>query len=196
MKILGINGSPRKGGNTRKIITSMLEGAGEAGSEVEYIHLPSYHIEGCIGCERCRKDKTCTQFLDGMHLLYPKIEKAEGIILGSPTYNYNMTPWMKAFIDRLYPFFDFGEQRPGPYSSRLSKKGKRALVFGVCEQIDPKEMGYTIVAMRDAIEAIGYTIHDEIAFTSLFYADSVVKNKKALVKAFNAGKNFAESFIR
>lgn len=53
----------------------MLEGVRKAGGEAEYIHLPSYHIEGCIGCEKCRKEKRCTQFFDGMQLLYPKIEK-------------------------------------------------------------------------------------------------------------------------
>ncbi|WP_020611708.1 flavodoxin family protein [Sediminispirochaeta bajacaliforniensis] len=194
MKILGINGSPRKNGNTRTIISCMLEGVQKAGGEAEYIHLPSYHIEGCIGCEKCRKEKRCAQFFDGMQLLYPKIEKADGIILGSPTYNYNMTPWMKAFIDRLYPYFDFSQQRPGPYSSRLSGKGKKALVFGVCEQIDPKEMGYTIVAMRDAIKVVGYEIFAELAFPAHFYPGSVAKDPSSREKAESAGKAFTASF--
>ncbi|MCF7945330.1 MAG: flavodoxin family protein [Spirochaetia bacterium] len=193
MKILGISGSPRKAGNTGSIISSMLKGAEQAGAETEYIQLYSHHIQGCIGCEKCRRDKTCTQFLDGMHLLYPKIEAAEGIILGSPTYNYNVTPWMKAFIDRLYPFFNFSKERPGPYSSRLAEKGKRALVFGVCEQIDPKEMGYTIVSMRDSIEALGYTIHDEMAFTAHFFANSIKKDSKEKNRAEIAGVKFVES---
>jgi FMN-dependent NADH-azoreductase len=124
----------------------------------------------------------------------PKIEKADGIILGSPTYNYNMTPWMKAFIDRLYPYFDFSQQRPGPYSSRLSGKGKKALVFGVCEQIDPKEMGYTIVAMRDAIKVVGYEIFAELAFPAHFYPGSVAKDPSSREKAESAGKAFTASF--
>ncbi len=57
-----------------------------------YIHLHSLQINVCIGCEKCRKDKTCTQFNDDMNLLYPLLEEADGIILGSPTYNYTMTP--------------------------------------------------------------------------------------------------------
>lgn len=196
MHIIGFNASPRKAGNTAAIMREMLRGAQSAGASVEYIHLPSFHIEGCIGCERCRKDKTCTQFFDGMHLLYPKIEQADGIILGSPTYNYAMTPWMKAFIDRLYPFFDFTEPRPGPYTSRLADRGKRALVYGVCEQVDPKEVGYTIVTMRDAIEAVGYAIHDAIAFPAHFYANSVSKAPHDLQKAFDSGSGFAASFVQ
>jgi putative NADPH-quinone reductase len=195
MHIIGFNGSPRKNGNTAAIMHEMLRGAQEAGATVEYIHLRSFHIEGCIGCEKCRKDKTCTQFFDGMHLLYPKITGAQGIILGSPTYNYGMTPWMKAFIDRLYPFFDFTEPRPGPYSSRLANLGKRSLVFGVCEQLDPKEAGYTVVNMRDAIEVLGYAMEDALTFPAHFHATSASRDQQTCERSFIAGRRFAESFV-
>jgi len=194
MKIIGFNGSPRKNGNTKTLMTEMLRGAESAGAEITFIHLPSYHIENCIGCERCRKDKTCTQFFDGMHLLYPLLDEAEGIILGSPTYNYDMTPWMKAFIDRMYPFFDFGEVRPGPYSSQLANRGKKALVFGVCEQVNPEEMTHNITCMRDAIKVIGYEVQDMLAFTGHFKANSAASNAVDLKKAFDAGSAFALSF--
>lgn len=194
MYILGCNGSPRKEGNTTSLMREMLRGSESVGATVEQVHLSSYHIEGCIGCERCRRDKTCTQFYDGMHLLYAKIEAADGIILGSPTYNYGMTPWMKAFIDRMYPFFDFTEPRPGPYTSRLANRGKRALVFSVCEQVDAKEVGYTIVNMRDAIAALGYGIEGGVAFPAHFHANSARNDSVALKRAFNEGVRFASAF--
>ena len=190
MYIIGFIGSPRQGGNTATIMHSMLTGAKENGAKVEAIHLRSYHIEGCIGCERCRKEKTCTQFMDGMHLLYDKIDKADGIILGSPAYNYNVTPWMKAFIDRLYPFFDFSEVRPGPYTSRLANRGKGALAYGVCEQIDPKEVGYTVVSMHDSIAALGYAMANSLTFSSHFLPNSVKKSDKELKRAYQAGEDF------
>ena len=193
MYIVGFNGSPRKNGNTTTIMKSMLAGAESAGGKTDYVHLPTYHIEGCIGCERCRKDKTCTQFRDGMHLLYDCIDRADGIILGSPTYNYGMTPWMKAFIDRLYPFFDFTEPRPGPYRSRLADRGKRALVFAVCEQVDEKEVGYTIVNMRDAIEALGYSVHESLAFANHFHANSVKEDERTQIRAYDTGHRFGSS---
>ena len=103
MKVIGITGSPRAGGNTDTLLRALLDGATSEGVETEAVSLRDYTIAPCTGCERCRKDLTCTRFYDGMHLLYPKIEAADGLILGSPTYNYNITPEMKAFIDRLYP---------------------------------------------------------------------------------------------
>ncbi|WP_422477324.1 flavodoxin family protein [Pleomorphochaeta sp. DL1XJH-081] len=194
MYIIGIIGSPRENGNTATIMDSISKGAKTQGAEVEVIHLESYHIEPCIGCERCRKDKTCTRFFDGMHLLYDKLDRADGIILGSPAYNYNMTPWMKSFIDRLYPFFDFSEPRPGPYTSRLANRGKGALIFGVCEQTDPKELGYTAVSMRDAIQAVGYSIFDTLAFANHFLPNSVTKHPEDRKRAYDAGVGFV-SFL-
>ncbi len=195
MYIIGFNGSPRSGGNTSHLMGSMLDGVMEVGAKVEHIRLQSYHIEPCVGCERCRSDKTCTRFMDGMHLLYGKLEEADGIILGCPAYNYNVTPWMKAFIDRLYPFFDFTEPRPGPYTSRLANRGKKVLVFGVCEQVDEKELGYTTVSMRDGIAAVGYGVFATLAFPGHFGASSVSRCSEDLEKARTAGKAFAESFL-
>jgi multimeric flavodoxin WrbA len=129
-----------------------------------------------------------------MHLLYPLIEEADALILGSPTYNYNMTSQMKSFIDRLYPYFDFTEPRPGPYSSRLAGLAKKALIFAVCEQNDPGENGYTALAMRDAIEAVGYEIFDKLVFPSHFYANSASKSTEDLDRAYDAGLRLAESF--
>ncbi len=172
-------------------MNEILKGAKEKGADVEYIHLPSLQIHGCIGCEKCRKDKTCTQFTDDMNLLYPLLEKADGIILGSPTYNYTMTPWMKCFIDRLYPYFDFTEQRPGPYTSRLANKGKKALIFGVCEQVEEKEMQYNVPLMADAIRVVGYEIEDTLYFTGHFKATSVSHNDEDIKRACEAGRLFA-----
>jgi len=192
MYILGIHGSPRKNGNSHTVLAEILAGAEHAGASTEEVQLSSFSIEGCIGCERCRKDKTCTQFFDGMHLLYPKIEAADGLIIGSPAYNYNVTPWMKAFIDRLYPFFNFTEPRPGPYTARLAGKGRQALVFAVCEQLDPKEAGYTLPSMRDAIRVLGYQIQAEMTFPGHFYLHSAQKCDETKKRAFAAGKDFAD----
>jgi len=194
VNIIGFNGSPRKKGNTYTIMNEILKGAKEGGAEVKYIHLPSLHIEGCIGCERCRKDSTCTKHKDDMQQLYPLIDEADGIIVGSPTYNYTMTPWMKCFIDRLYPYFDFSDQRPGPYTSRLSNRGKKALIFGVCEQLEEKEMQYHIPLMADAIKVVGYEIVDTLYFTGHFKANSVSHNTKDIARAFEAGRAFVNTF--
>ena len=89
-KILGIGGSPRRGGNSDIILRHILKGA-RSGAVAEEVQLRDYQFQPCIGCERCRKDKRCTGLQDGMQLIYPKIEEAAGLVLISPVYSYNVT---------------------------------------------------------------------------------------------------------
>lgn len=105
--------------------------------------------------------------------LYPRVERAQGLVIASPTYHYTVTPEIKAFIDRLYPYYDFQEPRPGPYRARLAGQGRAVVPVGICEQNDPADMRYTIPVMRDALEAIGYEPMAEVAITGHFYRATV-----------------------
>ncbi|AKB18430.1 flavodoxin family protein [Methanosarcina sp. WWM596] len=196
VKILGVSGSPRKGGNTDVLLDSFLKGAESAGAETKKVLLREYSIESCIGCEACRKAGTCIRFHDGMELLYPEIEAAKGLILGSPTYNYNVTAPMKAFIDRLYPYYNFTDERPGPYSSKLGDQGRKALVFTVCEQEKLEEMGFTLEALGMPLEALGYDVLEKFLATGCFAKGAVSKNEALLEKAFESGNKLAEALLQ
>ncbi len=140
-KILAIGGSPRIHGNSDVLLKHILNAVQEENVPAEGIQLRDYYFKPCIGCERCRKDKICTGLNDGMHLLYPKITKSQGLILLSPTHNYNITAWMKAFIDRLYCFYNFDDKRPRGWSSRLAGQKRKAVIVAVCEQNNKKTWG-------------------------------------------------------
>ena len=195
MKVIGVSGSPRTGGNTDTLLRELLVGASSEGAETEKIHLRDYAIHPCTGCERCRKDLTCTRFMDGMHLLYPKIEVADGIIFGSPTYNYNITPEMKAFIDRLYPYYRFSAERPGPYSSFFEGRGRKALVFSVAEQKKPEERGFAIEAMQRPLEALGFTVTDTLPAEGYFEKRAVAGDAAVQEQARDAGRRFARGLL-
>jgi len=193
VKILGIGGSPRKGGNTDILLDNFLEGAKSAGAETKKVLLREYSIEPCIGCEACRKARACTRFHDGMDLLYPEIEETLGLVLGTPTYNYNVTAPMKAFIDRLYPYYNFADVRPGAYSSRLGNQGRKALVFTVCEQVKIEEMGFALEALEMPLEALGYDVLEKFLATGYFEKGAVSKDGDLLKKAFEAGRKLARA---
>ncbi len=196
MKVIGISGSPRAGGNTDTLLRALLEGVASEGVETEAFSLRDYTIAPCTGCERCRKDLTCTRFYDGMHLLYPKIEAADGLILGSPTYNYNITPEMKAFIDRLYPYYRFTAERPGPYSSFFEGRGRQALVFSVAEQAKPSERGFAIEAMQRPLEALGFAVADTLPAEGYFERRAIAGDAAILERAREAGRRFARGIRR
>jgi multimeric flavodoxin WrbA len=191
VNILGIAGSPRAGGNTEVLLAELLAGAADAGAETEAVYLRTCAIAPCTGCERCRNDLTCTRFSDSMHLLYPKIEAADGLVLGSPTYNYNITPEMKAFIDRLYPYYRFSDERPGPYTSYFAGRGRKALVVTVAEQHDPAERGFAAEAMQRPLEALGFEVTEILRAEGYFAKGAVADDPAMRERARKAGRRFA-----
>jgi multimeric flavodoxin WrbA len=195
-KILGIGGSPRKGGNSDVLLKHMLKAVAEHKIAAERFHLRDIQYQGCIGCERCRKDKICTGLKDGMSLLYPDIFECQGLILVSPTHNYNITAWMKAFIDRLYCFYDFDNNRPRGWTSRLAGQGRKAVISAVCEQENRADMGFTLEAMRLPLEALGYEIVGELPVFGVFDKGKVKENNDILIEAAKLGSDLAESLLR
>ncbi|MBM9512475.1 flavodoxin family protein [Desulfogranum marinum] len=195
-QVLGIGGSPRKGGNSDAILQQILIGAAKQQLPTENIHLRDMQYQGCIGCERCRKDKICTGLQDGMSFLYPDILKSQGLVLVCPTHNYNITSWMKAFIDRLYCFYNFTNDRPRNWSSRLAGQGRKAIIAAICEQENKKDMGFTLEAMRLPLEALGYDIIDELPVLSVFDKKKVKEYEEVMLQAEKLGAKLGRSMIQ
>lgn len=191
-EILAVGGSPRAGGNSDKLIAAALMGAaGRCPGEALYLR--DYTFSSCVGCEACRQVKTCAKFHDGMSLIYPRLEQAQGLILASPAHNYNVTAAMKAFIDRLYPYYEFAEQRPGEWSSRLAGQGRKAALLAVCEEPGAAGMGLTLEAMRLPLQALGYEIVAELPVYGVFARGRVAQDAEAMAKAEALGRTLAQS---
>jgi len=102
MKVVAINGSARKDGNTAILIRRVFSVLESEGIETELIQLAGEQIHGCMACGTCRKiqNKQCKIVNDNVNLYIEKMAAADGIILGSPTYFSMVTSEMKALIDR------------------------------------------------------------------------------------------------
>jgi multimeric flavodoxin WrbA len=190
-RVFGLSGSPRKGGNSDILLKHVLKGVRQNEVPVENVRLCNYQYQGCIGCEKCRKNNACKGPNDGMHLLYPKVIESQGIVLVCPTHNYNITAWMKAFIDRLYCFYIFDNNRPRGWSSRLMNQNRKAVIVAVCEQVDKKDMGYTLEAMRLPVKALGYDVIGELAVFGIFDRGKVQDEDETLTKAIKLGNRLA-----
>jgi len=192
-RVLLINGSPRAGGNSDVLTGRIAAGIESASLVAETVRLRELEYSSCVGCEACRKDRRCSRFDDGMTSLYDAIARARGLVLVSPVHNYNVTAWMKAFIDRLYCFYDFEYPRPGPWRSRLSGQGRAALVVAVAEQRDLSDAGFTLEAMRRPLEALGYEVMDDLLVPGVFDKGAVSRLDAVLSAAEEAGKALAEA---
>ena len=102
VKITGIVGSPRKGGNTEFLVNSALKAAEELGAETEIIYLGSAEIEPCIACDICKSTGECAIY-DDMPDILAKIGSSQGLIIGSPVYFGSVTSQLKMLIDRSRP---------------------------------------------------------------------------------------------
>ena len=100
MKVIGINGSSRKDGNTAIIIRTIFEELNKRGIETEFIQLADVDIEPCRACFACKGKGNCVFRKDGFAEVFSKIVGADGIILGSPVYSADVSSRMKALLDR------------------------------------------------------------------------------------------------
>ncbi|MBA4372904.1 MAG: flavodoxin family protein [Thermodesulfovibrio sp.] len=101
MNVIGLNGSPRKEGNTSHAIKTVFEELQKEGISTELLQLGSSNIRGCRACFKCfeTKDNRCIQ-QDDLNSFVEKMVAADGIIIGSPTYFANVSTEVKALIDR------------------------------------------------------------------------------------------------
>ena len=100
MKVIGINGSARKDGNTAILIHKVFEALNQAGIETELIQLADYEIQPCRGCFACKGQGNCEFKNDGFATIFSKLVEADGLLLGSPVYSADVSAKMKAFLER------------------------------------------------------------------------------------------------
>ncbi len=101
LKILGVSGSPRKNGNTTKMVQRALDGAAAvSGVETELYELAGRKINFCISCYKCLEKGECV-FDDDLGAFIKKYLEADGIIWGAPVYHISVPASMKALLDRL-----------------------------------------------------------------------------------------------
>jgi multimeric flavodoxin WrbA len=122
VKVLVINGSPRKKGNTSTLLEAVQQGAKEAGAETEHIRLDGIDLKGCVGCLKCRTNPGTCSREDGLSPVLEAMKISDGIVVGCPIYMYHVSGQMKLFIDRSYSFYVSRDD--GTYGSALPG-GKR-----------------------------------------------------------------------
>ena len=101
MKVLMINGSPRKNGNTSIALAEMERIFQEEGIQVETVQLGAQDIRGCIACLSCKKKGRCV-FADLVNQTAPKFEAADGLVIASPVYYASANGGLISFLDRLF----------------------------------------------------------------------------------------------
>jgi multimeric flavodoxin WrbA len=110
MKVLAINSSARKDGNTALLINTVFEELKKEGIETEMVQLAGKVIEPCKACWACGGRKNCVHKKDLFQEIYEKMTQADGILLGSPVYTANISANMQAFLERASVVADMNRE--------------------------------------------------------------------------------------
>lgn len=110
MKVLAINGSTRKDGNTAILIHAVFEELQKEGIETELVQLSGKIVAPCRACWACGGEKNCVHGDDAFQELFEKMLRADGILLGSPVYTANISAKMQAFLERASVVADMNRE--------------------------------------------------------------------------------------
>jgi multimeric flavodoxin WrbA len=127
MKVLGIYGSPRKGGNSDRLLDEALKAARAAGADVGVVYCRDFKISGCLECGGCDKTGQCV-VKDDMQQVYPMLVEADAIILSSPMFFYAITSQAKALIDRAQALWSKRMLEKTPEQRKNYDSGKGYLI--------------------------------------------------------------------
>lgn len=188
MKIISINGSRRKKGNTELLIQSLLKPVEQNGAHVESIILGDYNIGACTGCEGCSNSWECV-IKDDFQALIEMMDAADGVVLASPTYWYTVTSDMKRFIDRCYCLVQFPKSR-SEWIGKYDGTGKLCITAAVCEQHEEANMGNTLTLLTDFAKDLGMNVAESVKALGCFEAGSILKEQDILENAESAGERF------
>ena len=184
MYVLALATSPRRGGNTDALLAQVVAGARSEGADVEEIVVPRYTIAGCIECYGCAEEGFCV-VQDDFQVFYPKLERAERIVLASPMFFGHITAQAKQLIDRCQCFYArrYIVKRPMP---PVASPRKGFLVSAAGHpRIRFDCMGLTMRVWMDALEA---TFGGTLAFNNLEDAGDAAASADMVQQAFEFGR--------
>ena len=185
VKVLGLFGSPRHGGNTDLLLEDMLKGAEGEGAQIERIIISELKFSPCIECHRCDETGECV-LDDDMEKVYPKLLEADWIILASPIFFYGVTAWTKALIDRVQSLW------VRKYRLKLTPgdqgRGRKGFFISVGATRGAKLFDGAMLTVKYFFDALGLDFEGQLLFKGVESKGDIRTHPTALREAFEVGK--------
>lgn len=176
-KILFINGSPHRDGCTATALGEMISVFEAEGMETELLQVGGKDVRGCISCKKCGELGKCV-FDDLVNLTAPKLEQADGLVIGSPVYYGSPNGTLLAFLDRLFYSTPFSKQMKVGAAVVSCRRGGNTASFDVLNKY------FTISGMPVASSTYWNQVHG-------FTAEDVKKDVEGLQTMRNLARNMA-----
>jgi multimeric flavodoxin WrbA len=190
MRVLGINGSPRRDGNTDLLLAQVMKGAESKGAGIKTIILNDLDITPCQHCDACFEAGIC-RIKDDMQMVYKEMAKADRIVLASPIHFLGLTAQMKAMIDRGQALWarKYVLKKP-PLGDKRPRKGLFVAVGGMklAKLFEP-----SLATIKAFFAVIDVEYAGDLLFRGVDEKGAIKKHPTALKEAFTAGQKLAEA---
>lgn len=187
MKVLGIMGSPRIGGNTDVLMDEALRGARDAGAFAEKIVVDELEIAPCGEFYGCTKTGNCV-IRDDMDDIYESLEEADAVIIGAPIFFYGLPAQLKALVDRCQVFW----ARKYVLKQEPAKKGRRGAFIAVGATKGSNLFDGSRLTVKYWFDAMGVEYAEELLVRSVDGKGEVKKHPTAMKDAYELGKRLVK----
>jgi len=190
VRVLGLAGSPRRGGNTGLLLTEVLKGAKSRGAKVKTIMLNDLKVSPCQHCDACFEAGVC-KIKDDMQMVYKELEKADRIVLASPVQFMGVSAQAKIMIDRCQALWarKYILKQP-PLGDRRQRKGLFVAVGGMrlTHLFEP-----SLAIVKALFKVIDVEYAGDLLFPGVDEKGAIKDHPDALKQAFTAGQKLAEA---
>ena len=187
MKVIGISGSPRRGGNTETLLREVLRGAEEAGAETRLFILSRMNISPCRHCDGCLAEGECA-VKDDMWLIYPEIESLDALVLASPIFFYGVTAQAKAMIDRCQAFW----ARKYILNRKIADRKRKGVFISVGGTRFPDLFDHAKATVKNLFLTIDVAYWGELLFPGIDKKGEIREHPTALKDVYLLGKRLVK----
>ena len=190
-RILAIYGSPRREGNTSLLLKKAVQGAREAGAEVEEVVLRDLKMSPCLEIYGCKKNGRCV-IQDDFQSVYDKLLSCQGLMLASPIFFYTVSAHTKILMDRCQSLWAkrYLLERAVRGEGEPARKG---LFISVGATKGKKLFEGTLLTVRYFFDVCDVELWRYLLYRSLDFEGDVLKHPQYLQEAYRAGKELAQA---
>jgi multimeric flavodoxin WrbA len=193
MFVLGLQGSPRKKGNTDTLLNAFMETARQSGADTSVINVYEQKIDPCIECSICEKKGVCSIQDEMSHKIYPLLRRADIVVLASPIFFYNVTAPLKALIDRTQTFWSRKYRLNMEDPRRKIRKG---FLLAIGATKGKTLFQGTIATSKYFYDAIGATSMGQLTYPQIEERGEINKHPTAISDARKKALEIVSPFLQ
>ncbi|WML67094.1 MAG: hypothetical protein METHP_00578 [Methanoregula sp. SKADARSKE-2] len=185
-RIIGLLGSPLSGGNTARLLDRAIQGARDAGCDVEKVVVADLDFEACKETMFCTEHETCIMD-DDMQAMYQKFREMDGIIIATPVMTMGIPGKFKSFMDRFQVFFMAKYMRNRSLVAREKRAKRKGLLISISGMNIPGVFDGVLLTVRAFLDIIDCQYGDELLICDMDTIRDIDTRQDLLQAAYDKG---------